>query len=88
MANRIRGGKKNTEKVDFNQLISGISAKDYVFQDAAYEEQVRAAAGLLSEADAVVIGAGAGLSAAAGLTYGGKRFTDNFGEFIEKYGSM
>lgn len=35
----------------------------------------------------VVIGAGAGLSAAAGLTYGGKRFTDNFGEFIEKYGS-
>jgi len=88
MAIRITGGKKNMEKVDFNQLLSGISAKDYVFQDAAYEEQVRAAAGLLSEADAVVIGAGAGLSAAAGLTYGGKRFTDNFGEFIEKYGSM
>lgn len=88
MAIRIRGGKKNTEKVDFNQLLSGISAKDYVFQNTAYEEQVRAAAGLLSEADAVVIGAGAGLSTAAGLTYGGKRFTDNFGEFIEKYGSM
>lgn len=88
MAIRIRGGKKITEKVEFNQLLSGISAKDYVFQDAAYEEQVRAATGLLSEADAVVIGAGAGLSAAAGLTYGGKRFTDNFGEFIEKYGSM
>lgn len=26
--------------------------------------------------------------AAAGLSYGGKRFTDNFGEFIEKYGKM
>lgn len=88
MAIHIRGGKKNTEKVDFNQLLSGISAEDYVFQEAAYEEQVRAAAELLSEADAVVIGAGAGLSAAAGLTYSGKRFTDNFGEFIEKYGSM
>lgn len=88
MAIHIRGGKKNTEKVDFNQLLNGISAEDYVFQEAAYEEQVRAAAELLSEADAVVIGAGAGLSTAAGLTYGGKRFTDNFGEFIEKYGSM
>lgn len=52
------------------------------------EEQTRRAAELLDKADAVVIGAGAGLSAAAGLTYGGKRFTDNFGEFIEKYGSM
>ncbi len=27
------------------------------------------------------------VSAAAGLIYSGKRFTDNFGEFIEKYGS-
>lgn len=52
------------------------------------EEQISQAAGLLGQADAVVIGAGAGLSAAAGLTYGGKRFTDNFGEFIEKYGSV
>lgn len=88
MAIHIMGGKKNIKKVDFNQLLSGISAKDYVFQDETYEEQVRAAAGLLSKADAVVIGAGAGLSVAAGLTYGGKRFTDNFGEFIEKYGTM
>lgn len=36
--------------------------------------------------DYVLIGAGAGLSTAAGLTYSGKRFQDNFGEFIEKYG--
>lgn len=33
-----------------------------------------------------LIGAGAGLSAAAGLEYSGKRFTDNFSDFIEKYG--
>lgn len=75
-------------KVDFNRFLSGIPARDYVFQDETYEEQVQAAARLLSEADAIVIGAGAGLSAAAGLTYGGRRFTDNFGEFIEKYGTM
>ena len=88
MAIRITGRKKDTGKVDFAQFLSGIPAKDYIFQDASYEELIKAAASLLSKADSVVIGAGAGLSTAAGLTYGGKRFTDNFGEFIEKYGSM
>lgn len=37
-------------------------------------------------ADAIVIGAGAGLSASAGFIYSGKRFEDNFPDFIEKYG--
>ncbi len=41
---------------------------------------------LLQEAEAVVIGAGAGLSASAGFTYSGQRFSDNFSDFIEKYG--
>lgn len=40
---------------------------------------------LIEEADVVVIGAGSGLSAAAGLTYSGERFEKNFKEFIEKY---
>ena len=40
----------------------------------------------LDEADAVVIGAGAGLSTSAGLTYSGERFKKNFGDFIQKYG--
>ena len=34
----------------------------------------------------IVICAGAGLSASAGFTYSGKRFEDNFPDFIEKYG--
>ncbi|MGN1102265.1 MAG: SIR2 family NAD-dependent protein deacylase [Huintestinicola sp.] len=33
-----------------------------------------------------MIGAGAGLSTAAGFTYSGERFEKNFGDFIEKYG--
>ena len=33
----------------------------------------------------MVIGAGAGLSASAGLTYSGERFEKNFADFIEKY---
>ena len=40
----------------------------------------------LETADAVVIGAGAGLSASAGFTYTGERFQKYFGDFIAKYG--
>lgn len=40
----------------------------------------------LDNAEAVVIGAGAGLSASAGFTYSGERFRENFADFGEKYG--
>ncbi|WP_373894806.1 NAD-dependent deacetylase [Virgibacillus sp. CBA3643] len=41
---------------------------------------------LIEEAETIVIGIGAGMSAATGFTYVGKRFTDAFPDFIEKYG--
>ena len=41
---------------------------------------------VLSHADAVVIGAGAGLSASAGFTYDGERFREYFSDFAAKYG--
>ncbi len=40
----------------------------------------------IETADAVVIGAGAGLSTAAGFTYSGERFEKYFGDFARKYG--
>ncbi len=40
----------------------------------------------LKEADAVVIGAGAGLSTSAGFTYSGERFREYFSDFEEEYG--
>lgn len=40
----------------------------------------------LEKADAVVIGAGAGLSTSAGFVYDGERFEQNFSDFIQKYG--
>ena len=40
----------------------------------------------IDTADAVVVGAGAGLSTAAGLTYSGERFERHFDDFIAKYG--
>ena len=39
----------------------------------------------IKEADAVVIGAGAGLSTAAGFTYSGERFDRYFSDFAAKY---
>ena len=40
----------------------------------------------LDNADGVLIGAGAGLSTAAGFTYSGERFIKHFADFHEKYG--
>ena len=40
----------------------------------------------LDQADAVIIGAGAGLSTSAGFTYSGARFTQYFSDFAAKYG--
>ena len=40
----------------------------------------------LETADAILVGAGAGLSASAGLTYSGERFERYFSDFYQKYG--
>ena len=40
----------------------------------------------ISAADAVMVGAGSGLSAAAGFTYSGERFKTYFADFIKTYG--
>ncbi len=40
----------------------------------------------IAQADAIVIGAGAGLSTAAGFTYSGERFEKYFPDFRNKYG--
>lgn len=52
----------------------------------SFSDQIERLKAVLSEADAVVVGAGAGLSTSAGLTYSGERFERNFGDFIAKYG--
>ena len=63
----------------FSKTRTTRSTSDY----SAEIERLKAA---LQAADAVVIGAGAGLSTAAGFTYSGERFRENFADFEEKYG--
>lgn len=61
------------------------SMRNYLANDSETKkiEQIK---NEINNADAVIIGAGAGLSAAAGFVYSGKRFTDYFSDFEEKYG--
>ena len=49
-------------------------------------EQLERLQTALRDCDAVVIGAGAGLSTAAGFTYTGERFEKYFSDFAAKYG--
>ncbi|HIR77060.1 MAG TPA: Sir2 silent information regulator family NAD-dependent deacetylase [Candidatus Choladousia intestinipullorum] len=51
-----------------------------------YSDNIRRLQEVLRETDAVLIGAGSGVSTSAGFTYSGKRFADYFQDFWEKYG--
>ncbi|QTQ14295.1 Sir2 silent information regulator family NAD-dependent deacetylase [Treponema parvum] len=56
------------------------------FDAAAYRKKIERFKDALKNAEAVLVGAGAGLSAAAGFTYSGKRFLRYFSDFYERYG--
>ena len=51
-----------------------------------YSDSIARLKTALAEADAVVIGAGAGLSTSAGFVYSGERFEKYFSDFEKKYG--
>lgn len=74
-------------KITFQTFLSGTPARNYIFQKTPYEEQIMQAADMIQKADYVLMGAGAGLSTAAGAVYGGTWFEKNFKEFKEKYGN-
>lgn len=63
-----------------------IISKNQIKFHLTIDEQIENVREACRKADAIVIGAGAGLSNAAGLSYAGKRFDDNFKDFIYKYG--
>ncbi|MCR5054114.1 MAG: hypothetical protein K6A69_04660 [Lachnospiraceae bacterium] len=54
--------------------------------EGSKEEQISRLKTEIKEADAIVIGAGAGLSTSAGFIYSGERFEKYFFDFEEKYG--
>ena len=56
--------------------------------DKPYEEQIDILRKEIETADAILIGAGAGLSTAAGLTYSGERFDKYFFDLIIQFFMM
>ena len=54
-------------------------------QTSPLDPQITRLRQALDDADAVLIGAGAGLSASAGFDYSGERFTRHFADFIDRY---
>lgn len=73
-------------KITFESFLYGCPAKDYITQNTPYAEQIHHAAEMIKNAEYVLIGAGAGMSTAAGAEYGGTFFEEHFGEFQAKYG--
>ena len=59
---------------------------EYFTKDSWDKEQIARLRSEIDSADAVVIGAGAGLSTSAGFTYSGERFRQYFFDFEERYG--
>lgn len=51
----------------------------------SYDNKIYKLKEQIDNADAVIIGAGAGLSTAAGFTYSGLRFEQYFADFVDKY---
>ena len=51
-----------------------------------YSEKIDRLKNEIDSADAIVIGAGAGMSTSAGFAYDGERFEKNFADFRKKYG--
>lgn len=75
--NTFSGGGYSCARHD-TALVKGI--------EMSADQAALALAEAISECDAVMIGAGAGLSTAAGLTYSGGRFDANFADFRDAYG--
>ena len=51
----------------------------------SYKDSIQTLAKQIKEADAIVVGAGFGLSTAAGFTYAGEHFERYFSDCIQKY---
>lgn len=64
-------------------MFSKIWTRNFTHDSSAQVEQLRKA---LDDVDTVILGAGAGLSTAAGFVYGGERFQRYFYDFASKYG--
>lgn len=74
--------KKHIVIMPFINLFAGSSCT----KPKPLHERLETARQLIADADCIIIGAGSGLSAAAGLSYDGADFRREFSEWIKRYG--
>lgn len=82
----IKKKKKYEEITMFNLLHTGNAKIPHEGIEQSIDKQINILKEQLDSAGSVLIGAGSGLSTAAGFTYSGKRFQKYFGDFSKKYG--
>ena len=65
-----------------------MNSRELIFEknDSDRGAEIRDLAEAVGKAEAVVVGAGAGLSTSAGLTYSGERFDKYFFDFRDRFG--
>ena len=64
----------------------GVLGNHFSLGKGSREERIELLKNEIQNADAIVVGAGSGLSTSAGFTYSGERFEKYFFDFIKKYG--
>ena len=74
------------ETIQKGLTAAGTFGKSISIGKGTKEEQIKKLENEIQNAASIVIGAGAGLSTSAGLTYSGERFKKYFFDFAEKYG--
>ncbi len=86
--NGIFDNKANGYSESIHKGLSAVRSFGFSMSEGtgSREENISRLKQELKTAAAVVIGAGAGLSASAGLTYSGERFRRYFFDFIERFG--
>lgn len=81
-------GKKDGYRETIQQGLMGASifSGNMTTGEGMREEKLKMLKNEIRNAESIVVGAGAGLSTSAGLTYSGERFEKYFFDFAEKYG--
>ncbi|MBR3382068.1 MAG: hypothetical protein IKG85_03425 [Clostridia bacterium] len=89
---RRKGTEMNEAYEAYNESIQkGVRAARALIDrisegEGTEEERTARLSAAIKNADAILIGAGAGLSTAAGFTYSGERFSEYFFDFAERFG--
>lgn len=74
------------ESIKRGQAVMSYLNGQMVYGEGSIQERMEKLAVAIESADAVIIGAGAGLSTSAGFTYSGERFERYFFDFAKEYG--